>query len=167
MSQVHRRKVMQLLLTEPLGFRATELLPRLTPRVSQPTLWRVLNGLRSEGLVTVEGRGRSTRYHASARTDVSALRSRRLHEGAARRLVGDPSLREVARQRLQKLRRVNPHGRVYHDRWAALLDGPLTHLLRTMTEASEQSDALRKESPFTALVTAEERRRVFESLRAA
>lgn len=167
MRQIHRQKVIQLLLTEPLGFGATELQRRLTPRVSQPTLWRVLNDLRSEGLVTVEGRGRSTRYHASARTDVSTLRGRRMHERAARRLVGDPSLREVARQRLDKLRRVNPHGHVYHDRWAALLDGPLAQLLRTMTEASEQSDALRQESPFGALVTAAERRRVFESIRAA
>ena len=140
---------------------------RLTPRVSQPTLWRILNGLRAEGLITVEGRGRSTRYHASEQTDLSVLRSRRLHQGAARRLAGDPSRREVARERLQKLRQVNPHGRVYHDRWAALLDGPLPRLLRTMTEASEQPDALRKESPFTSLVTAEERRRVFKSIRAA
>ena len=79
----------------------------------------------------------------------------------AQRLARDPSLREVALERLQKLRRVNPHGRVYHDHWAALLEGPLDQLLRTMTEVSEQADALRKESPFTALVTAEERRSVF------
>jgi hypothetical protein len=56
---------------------------------------------------------------------------------------------------------------MYHDRWAALLDGPLTRLLSALTEVSEQADALRKESPFTPLVTAEERRRVFESTRAA
>jgi len=98
-------------------------------------------------------------------TSLSVLRSRRLHERAAHRLAGDPALREVARERLQKLRQVNPHGRVYHDRWQALLDGPLPRLLRAMTEASEQSDAMRQESPFTALVTAEERRRVFESIR--
>jgi len=36
-----------------------------------------------------------------------------------------------------------------------------------MTEASEQSDAMRQESPLTELVTAEEPRRVFESIRAA
>jgi hypothetical protein len=137
------------------------------PRVSQPTLWRILDGLRTEGRITVEGRARATRYHASDETGLSVLRSRRLHERAARRLAGDPSLRGVARERLQKLRQVNPHGRVYHDRWQALLDGPLPRLLRAMTEVSEQSDALRQESPFTALVTAEERRRVFESIRAA
>jgi hypothetical protein len=36
-----------------------------------------------------------------------------------------------------------------------------------MTEASEQSDAMRQESPLTVLVPAEERRRVFDSMRAA
>ena len=119
------------------------------------------------GDVGVEGRARATRYHASESTSLSVLRSRRLHERAARRLAGNPALREVARDRLEKLRQVNPHGRVYHDRWQALLDGPLTRLLRAMTEASEQSDAMRQESPLTGLVTAEERRRVFESIRAA
>ena len=104
---------------------------------------------------------------ASEETGLSVLRSRRLHERAARRLAGDPALREVARERLQKLRQVNPHGRVYHDRWQALLDGPLPKLLRAMTETSEQCDAMRQESPLTVLVTAEERRRVFDSMRAA
>ena len=167
MRQTHAERVMRLLVAEPFGLSAPELRRRLSRRVSQPTLWRTLNVLRSEGLVTVEGRGRATRYHCSERTDLSALRSRRLHQGAARRLVADPSLRDVALERLRKLRKVNPHGRVYHDRWAALLGGPLSQLLRTMTEASEQSDALRKESPFSTLVTADERRRVFESIRAA
>jgi hypothetical protein len=36
-----------------------------------------------------------------------------------------------------------------------------------MTEVSEQADSLRKESPFTVLIKAEERRRIFESVRAA
>jgi hypothetical protein len=56
---------------------------------------------------------------------------------------------------------------VYHDRWEDLLDGPLPALLRTMTETSEQADALRKESPLTVLVTPEERRWVFETVRTA
>jgi hypothetical protein len=159
-------RVLQLLMGEPLGLSEPRIRDLVRPRISQPTLWRILDGLRTEGRITVEGRARATRYHASESTSLSVLRSRRLHERAARRLAGDPALREVARERLQKLRQVNPHGRVYHDRWQALLDGPLPRLLRTMTEASEQSDALRQESPLTVLVTAEERRRVFESLRA-
>lgn len=159
--------VVRLLALEPLGLAAPELQRRLNSKISQPTLWRLLDRLRSEGRVTVVGRGRATRYHLAELADLPALRSRELHQHVARRLARDPSLRAVARERLRKLREVNPHGSVYHDRWAALLEGPLTRLLGTLTEVSEQADALRKESPFTPLVTAEERRRVFESTRAA
>ena len=162
-----REQVLELLMLEPTGLRAPDLMRRIRPRVSQPTLWRVLDGLRTEGRVIVEDRGRATRYHATARVDVSALRSLRLHQCAARRLAGDPALRAVARDRLHRLRQVNPHGRVYQDRWQALLDGPLPALLRTMTEMSEQADALRQESPLTVLVTPEERRQVFEVVRMA
>jgi hypothetical protein len=162
-----REQVLQLLAVEQAGLRAPDLLRLIRPRVSQPTLWRILDGLRSEGKITVEGRGRATRYHAASRTDAAALRSLRLHQYAARRLAGDPSLRGIARKRLSKLREVNPHGRVYHDRWEALLDGPLPALLRTITETSEQAETLRKESPLTILVTPAEQRRAFESVRAA
>jgi hypothetical protein len=165
MQKTLQDSVLQLLMSEPLGLSAPRIRQLVRPRISQPTLWRILDGLRTEGRITVEGRARATRYHSRDETGLSVLRSRRLHERAARRLAGNPALREVARDRLEKLRQVNPHGRVYHDRWQALLDGPLPRLLRAMTEASEQSDAMRQESPLTGLVTAEERRRVFESIR--
>jgi hypothetical protein len=160
-------QVLQLLLTEVQGLSEPEIRRQLRPRISQPTLWRILSGLRTAGLMVVEGRARATRYHAADRIDRPTLRSRRLHQHVAERLARDPSLRELARERLEKLRQVNPHGRVYHDRWAALLDGPLPALLRTLTEASAQSDDLRKESPFTTLVDAPTRERIFRSVRAA
>jgi Fe2+ or Zn2+ uptake regulation protein len=161
-----REQVLQLLAVEPAGLSAPELLRRIRPRISQPTLWRVLDGLRTDGRVAVEGRGRATRYHSTTRIDLPALRSLRLHQVAARHLAADPQLRQVAHERLHKLRTVNPHGRAYQDRWADLVDGPLPALLRVMTEASEQADALRKESPMTVLVSPEERRRVFTDVRA-
>lgn len=83
----------------------------------------------------------------------------------AERLAREPALRALARDRLEKLRQVNPHGRRYHDRWAELLDGPLPALLLTLTEASAQSDDLRKESPFTTLVDTPTRERIFRSVR--
>jgi hypothetical protein len=159
--------VLQLLLTEARGLGEPEIRRRLRPEISQPTLWRVLNGLRAEGRIAVEGRARATRYHAVERTDLPTLRSRRLHQHVAERLARDPALRELARARLERLRHVNPHGRVYHDRWAELLDGPLPALLRTLTEPSAPSDDLRKESPFTTLLDATERDRLFRSVRAA
>jgi hypothetical protein len=92
-----REQVLRLLAVEPAGLRAPELADRVRPRISQPTLWRLLDSLRSEGRITVEGRGRATRYHSASRTDAAALRSLRLHHCAARRLAGDPALREVVR----------------------------------------------------------------------
>lgn len=162
-----RDQVLQLLLTEPEGLSEPELRQRVRPRVSQPTLWRALDGLRADGRITVEGRARATRYHATERVDLPTLRSRRLHQHIAAKLARDPSLRELARLRLEKLRQVNPHGRLYHDRWATLLDGPLPALLRTLTEDSGLADDLRKESPFTTLVDPAVRERLFNSLRAA
>lgn len=167
MRSTSREQVLQLLALEPEGLSAPELLRQIRPRISQPTLWRVLDSLRTDGRIAAQGRARATRYHATARIDLPALRSLRLHRFAARRLATDPEQRRVAHQRLQELRKANPHGRVYQDRWEALLGGPLPSLLRMMTETSEQADALRKESPFTILVTPDERRRVFTDVRAA
>jgi DNA-binding PadR family transcriptional regulator len=159
-----RDGILSVLSAEPDGLRAPELASRLPGRVSQPTLWRALDQLRNAGLVIVEGRARATRYHALVDLDRSALRSLRMHQIVARRIAADPALRSVAIDRLEQLRRVNPHGQPYHERWAALLEGPLPRLLRTLNEVSEQADALRQESPFTVLVPAVERRRVFDSI---
>jgi len=166
MREDQRDMVLRLLAAAPAGLSAPELARQLKPRVSQPTLWRLLDELRHSGRVIVQGRARATRYYSSDRTDVASLRSRRLHEVVARKIARDPSLAGEARERLRRLRQVNPHGRVYHDRWQELLDGPVPRLLRVMTEDSETSEALRKESPLTTLVTSDERRRVFETTRA-
>jgi hypothetical protein len=160
-------RVLQVLLTAPRGLRAPEIVRHLTPKVSQPTLWRVRDKLRSEGRVVVNGFARATRYHATARDDVSALRSLRMHDVVAKRLISNPDLLEVARSRLQRLREVNPLGAVYHNRWQELIDGPMDRLLRMLTEPSEEASTLRQESPFTTLLASNERRRVFDSLRTA
>jgi len=75
-----REQELRLLAVEPAGLRAPEFADLVRPRVSQPTVWRILGGLRSEGRITVEGRGRATRHHAASLTDAAALRSLRLHQ---------------------------------------------------------------------------------------
>jgi hypothetical protein len=156
-------KVLNLLITQSNGLKAPEILSVLRPRISQPTLWRTLNAMRAQGAVTVEGHARATRYHARANNDVSALRSRRMHESVAKLLVRDPSLRARGLARLAKLRQANAYGGRYHDRWVELLQGPLTEILRAMTECSEASNELRKESPLSVFISPHERRRIFES----
>jgi hypothetical protein len=158
-------KILNLLLLHEAGLRAPDILVALKLRVSQPTLWRALEVLRTRGAVTVEGRARATRYYARARTDIAALRSKRLHESVAKLMLRDPSLRTRALERLGKLRAANPHGRRYHDRWQELLEGPLVDVLRVITESSETADVLRKESPLSVFVPAGVRRRIFESTR--
>jgi DNA-binding PadR family transcriptional regulator len=159
--------VIVLLAGEPQGLSAPELQKRLRPSVSQPTLWRALNRLRSAGEVSVEGRARATRYHLIGPTGSAVLRSRALHRKASSMIARHPEIRERGLQRLAKLRAVNPHGKPYHDRWQTLLEGPLPALLRALNEPSEQADALRKESPLTTLVDPVERERIFNSIRAA
>lgn len=161
-----QNKVLDLLTLHSEGLSAPQVLAHLRPRVSQPTLWRTLDALRARGAVTREGRARATRYHARPRTDPLALRSRRMHESVARRLLREPALRLQALERLGKLRAVNPHGRRYHDRWQELLQGPLVDMLRVMTESSEMADLLRKESPLSVFVSPAERQRIFDSTRA-
>lgn len=165
MKQEITEAIVNQLVARPDGLPASAIRRGLKRKISQPTLWRHLDRLRQCGQVTVEGYGRATRYHAVGQQNRATLRSRRLHESVAARLRRDPRLIATARARLNLLRQVNPHGRVYHDRWQALLEGPLPAVLRMLTEDSEAADAMRKESPFTVLVTPAERRRVLESLR--
>jgi predicted ArsR family transcriptional regulator len=165
-STMSPENVLAVLLPEPDGLSAPEIRARLGVPISQPTLWRRLQELIVKGQVTVEGHARATRYHATERTGVSTLRSRLLHGYVARQIAANAALLVVAGQRLERLRQVNPHGRVYHDRWQELISGSRVQLLRALTEDSERADVLRKESPFTTLIPPEERRRIFESVRA-
>ena len=160
-------KILSLLSLHGEGLSTPQLLARLRPRVSQPTLWRALDTLRAHGALIREGKARATRYHLRARTDVAALRSRRMHECVAKRLLREPTLRVQALDRLEKLRMVNPHGRRYHDRWYELLQGPLIDVVRVMTECSEMADALRKESPLSVFVSPVDRQVIFDSTRGA
>jgi hypothetical protein len=85
------------------------------------------------------------------RVGAAELHSRLLHEQVAAKLVRDPALKAQANKRLEFLRKANPAGRIYHERWAELLAADMPTLLRTMTENSERASRLRKESPFTPL----------------
>jgi hypothetical protein len=120
--------------------------------------------LRARGAVTKSGSARSTRYYLTGgRIAAAELRSRLLHERVAERLVRRPELKAQAIKRLDVLRKVNPSGRRYHERWAELLESDMPRLLRAMTEDSEQAAVLRRESPFTILYDPEQRRRMFHA----
>lgn len=160
-----KQQIVRLLTTAPEGLGSRDLLRLIDPEISQPTLSRILSELAAEGAVVKTGAARATRYHATTdRRMRSAVRSRLLHRKIAERLARNPVLRDAAKRRLQELREVNPHGRPYHDRWAELLEGDLSELLRVLSEPGQYADDLRKESPFTTLLPLRERNRVFEEL---
>lgn len=155
-------QVLDLLAAHPQGLASPRLRARLRPRVSQPTLSRLLLELRARGLVARTGAARATRYRlVGGSIGAAEFKSRVLHEAVAARLVRDPGLKSQAVRRLELIRKVNPSGRVYHDRWAELLEGSMPALLRNMTEDSERAAALRRESPFTVLYDPKLRQRMY------
>ncbi len=81
-------------------------------------------------------------------------RSLALHAEVARRVRETPELRERARERLS---RISP---AYREVWRSLLDGPLDHLLRTLTDESEEAIALRQASPFSFALDPKTRQRI-------
>ena len=106
---------------------------------------------------------------AGGRIRAAELRSLRLHEVAARRVLADTDLLDVVLTRLVVLGRANPQGASYHARWRALLtdrtpDG-VARLVAVMTEDSEAAASLRRESPFTVLVPKTERERIFRGFK--
>ena len=157
-----KQQIFGYLAAQPEGLGSAELRNRLRPRISQPTLSRLLAELRSRGLVTATGRARATRYHlVGGRRSLAELRSRLLHQSVAERLVEDPDLLLEAHNRLARLRDLNPSGARYHDRWEALLSDSLPELLRAISETGTEATLLRKESPLTVLVRPEDRREIF------
>lgn len=94
-------------------------------------------------------------------------RSLALHCLVARKIAADPSLLEVARRNLARWRRSAP-GTVprYLDEWQDILHQPWPHVAALLTEQSERAVRLRQSSPFAGVLTATERRRVYEAFRA-
>ncbi len=57
------------------GLSAPQLRRLLRPAISQPTLWRILDRMRSAGRIRVSGKARATRYHLATPMDVATRRS--------------------------------------------------------------------------------------------
>jgi len=86
------------------------------------------------------------------------------HRVVAEKLRDNPTLVEIARNRLQWYRSKNPPGGAYYDAWERLLAGPLAVLIETMTSPSDEACALRQENPFVDLVSQPERARIYRSV---
>lgn len=95
----------------------------------------------------------------------SARRSLALHRAVASRLLGrsDVGRREMltaARLALGVARAANPHGALWHDQWAELLDGPLDLMVAVLVGENEHAVELRATSPFAGVFDDDDRREV-------
>lgn len=143
------------------GMSASAIRDALPGKPSQPTLHRTLVAMMRHGRIVSIGKARATRYRLSGSDHLlHDWRSLLYHQRIADRLADDPGLLAKVRDRLEFLRRVNPGAGQYYDRWERLIDGPLAGLRREMVAESEQCDAMRQASPFTILITDDDRREV-------
>jgi hypothetical protein len=90
-------------------------------------------------------------------------RSCALHDAIAHKIRREPALLDVARMNLERWQRtcsedVKP---VFADWEAMIRDWPLETLLNFLTEKSERADRMRQSSPFSGILTAAERNRIF------
>ncbi len=99
-------------------------------------------------------------------------RSLEMHRMIAEKLQQNPALLDIARQNLRRWLSSGTYSasnRVAVQEWEILLSGPLSKVLTILTAPDEQACRLRQSSPFTGILTQEERAQTFksyESLRA-
>lgn len=95
----------------------------------------------------------------------SASRSLGLHRVvAAQLLTGSDSQRQEilrsARAALDLARSANPHGSLWHDQWAELLEGPLDLMVTVLVGENEHAIELRATSPFAGALESDVRDQV-------
>ena len=104
------------------------------------------------------------------RRPASARRSLWLAHAAAGLLVQDPTRTlAAAGDNLDRMLGAGPRGmsRQWLARWRQLLDGPIEPILDALTGATVLHDEMRQHSPFTAVLTAEQRSAVLDSFAAS
>jgi hypothetical protein len=90
-----------------------------------------------------------------------------MHCLVARKIERDPRLLEVARRNLARwLRDRAGHAPRALLEWRDILAGPWPAIAARLTDPGEAGARLRQSSPFTGILTAAERRRVYEAFRA-
>lgn len=88
------------------------------------------------------------------------VRTLEMHKAVAAKFEADPgTLRGVAKRNLQTLRAADPDGysSPYFDVWERLLDGSLARLTGVMVATDQVARDLRQASPFSGILTDEER----------
>jgi hypothetical protein len=97
--------------------------------------------------------------------DLAETRSLALHRVIAKRLASDPSLINRARQRVDHWASLGQLHPEYAEQWRTLLDGSMEDLAAAMTEPGDRGRALRHTTPFTFVVTPEQRWEIWRQSR--
>jgi len=92
-------------------------------------------------------------------------RSLAMHLAIADKVRRNPRLLDAARENIRRWRRQGVDASAFAE-WEAIFDRGLAETLRVMTDPSEEAARLRHSTPFTGVLTPEERRRFFEAPRA-
>ena len=107
------------------------------------------------------GRG-AARLAGHARIEA---RSMAMHRAISDKVRRNPRLLDAARENIRRWRRQGVDVAAFAE-WEAILDRGLAEALRVLTDPSEEAARLRHSTPFTGVLTPEERRRFFEAPRA-
>jgi hypothetical protein len=90
-------------------------------------------------------------------------RSRALHAAIASRIRRDPALLAIPLANLDRWEQEGGPARAFQEWRQILLSEPLELVLSLLEEDSERADRLRQSSPFTGILSPEERAEIFRS----
>ncbi len=94
-------------------------------------------------------------------------RSLAMHAAIARKIEREPALLKKARDNLQRWRQLEAHQPTpkWLKEWNALLKRRWSEIASLIMEPSERAARLRQSSPFAGLLSAVERKRIYEAFR--
>lgn len=94
-------------------------------------------------------------------------RSLAMHAVIAEKIQRDPGLLKIAHDNLKRWRaRWEDQPPAWHQEWSGIMRRPWPEIAAVMTEPSEEGARLRQSSPFPGVLSAAERRRIYEAFRA-
>jgi hypothetical protein len=93
-------------------------------------------------------------------------RSLALHALIARKIARAPGLLDIARRNLDRWRAARGTEPPALAEWRAILARPWREVAAVLTDPGEEATRLRQSSPFAGVLSAAERRRIYEAFRA-
>jgi hypothetical protein len=94
-------------------------------------------------------------------------RSLAMHAVIAEKIERDPSLLNVPRNNLKRWSaRWDSEAPAWYEEWCGIMSRPWPEIAALITEPNEGGARLRQSSPFAGVLSAEERKRIYEAFRA-